>query len=221
MVAVVFLTLTPQTASAQFPTGITKSRWAMDDPEYSAKYADGADKTDIPGKIKQAADARFIKDSSGWYVSGGLTAFGNSTNPMGSFEVGYAGYGTSYFSNRVGLVAAANDDDFFLGGEAGMRFQTPTRLAPFVGLGLFIGAASTKVDASDDDLDNDDDGRVDERGEEKSSFDGALSAIYPETGLHFWWTPRVRLSGFGRYLVTTEGRDADAWYYGASIAFLK
>ncbi|MBB3209703.1 hypothetical protein FHS27_005543 [Rhodopirellula rubra] len=205
---------------AQLPTGITKSRWAMDDPDYAQKYADGAEKTDVPGKIKQAADARFLKDSSGCYFSGGLTAFGTSSNPMGSLELGYTGYGTSFMTNRMGFVAAANDDDYFLGGELGMRFQTPTRLAPFVGWGLFAGASSTTESADDDNIDNDDDGDIDEWGEEEESFDGALMAIYPETGIHFWWTPRVRISGFGRYLVTTEGRDADAWYYGASIAIL-
>lgn len=206
---------------AQLPTGILKSRWAMDDPKYSRKYAEGAEKTDIPGKIKQAADARFIKDAYGIYVSGGLSAFGESTNPMASMEVGVTGYNTSYFTHRMGLVAAVNADDFFLGAEMGMRFQTPTRLAPFVGVGLFTGAASTTVDAEDDRVDNDDDGFVDEFGEEDTNFDGALSAAYPEAGVHFWWTPQVRLSGFGRYLITTGGRDTDSWFYGASIAFLK
>ncbi|TWT98995.1 hypothetical protein [Neorhodopirellula pilleata] len=193
----------------------------MDHPEYSEKYAEGAEKSDIPGKIKQAADARFLDGSSGWFVSGGLTAIGQSSNPMGSLEVGYAGYQTSYFTQRVGLVAAANDDDFFLGGELGVRFQTPTRLAPFLGLGIFTGVASTTESAEDDHEDNDSDGSVDERGEERVNFDGALSAFYPEIGAHFWWTSRLRISGFGRYLVTTEGRDADAWYYGVSFAVFR
>ncbi|WP_404310599.1 hypothetical protein [Neorhodopirellula lusitana] len=205
---------------AQLPSGVTKSRWAMEDPDYALKYTDGAEKTDIPGKIKQAADARFLKESSGLYFSGGLTAIGESSNPLGSLELGYTGYWKSFFTNRVGLIAAINEDDYFMGGEVGMRFQTPTRLAPFVGLGLFAGVSSVTEEAADDHIDNDEDGSVDEFGEEEESFDGALMAVYPETGLHFWWTPRVRLSGFGRYLVTTEGRDADSWYYGVTIAVL-
>ncbi|MCM2373228.1 hypothetical protein [Aporhodopirellula aestuarii] len=209
-----------QSSQAQLPTGITKSRWAMDDPDYAQKYADGAEKTDVPGKIKQAADARFLKDSSGLYFSGGLSAFGKSANPLGSLELGYTGYWTSYLTNRTGFVAAANLDDYYFGGEFGMRFQTPTRLAPFAGFGLFAGVSRTSESADDDNIDNDDDGFIDEWGEEEESFDGALIAVYPETGIHFWWTPRIRLSGFGRYMVTTEGRDADAWYYGASIAIL-
>ncbi len=205
---------------AQLPTGLVKSRWAMDDPDYAAKYADGAEKTDIAGKIKQAGDARFITDHFGYYVSGGVTAFGKAANPMGSLEVGCTGYWTSFFTSRVGLVAAANDDDFFTGAEVGMRFQPPTRLAPFAGLGFFTGASRGSEIADDDNVDNDDDGWTDERGEEEETFDGALSAIYPETGVHFWWTPRVRISGFGRYMVTTDGRESDSWYYGFSLAIM-
>ena len=207
-------------SQAQLPTGLTKSRWAMEDPEYAAKYAEGAEKIDFAGKLKQANDARFMTDHSGFYASSGLTAFGKAANPMGSLEIGYTGYWTSFFTNRVGLVAAANDDNFFTGAEVGMRFQPPTRIAPFVGVGLFTGASRGSAIADDDNVDNDEDGWTDEHGEEAETFDGALSAIYPETGVHFWWTPRVRISGFGRYMVTTDGRDSDAWYFGFSFAIL-
>ncbi|TWU15273.1 hypothetical protein Poly21_24680 [Allorhodopirellula heiligendammensis] len=210
----------PSAAQAQLPSGLTKSRWAMDDPEYAEKYAHGAAKTDIAGKLKQANDARFVDHHSGYYLSAGLTAIGKSNNPLGSIEAGYTGYGASFMTSRAGLIAAANDEDYFLGGEIGMRFQTPSRLAPFVGTGLFTGISSGSEPATDDGIDNDDDGRIDERHEERETFDGALSAIYPEVGIHFWWTPRTRLTGFGRYLITTDGRANDAWYYGFSIAIL-
>jgi hypothetical protein len=200
------------------PAGFLRSRWAMSDPEYATKYAEGAPKTDLPKKIKQAADARFVNDYSGCYFSAGMTSIGDTPSPLGSLELGYTGYQTSYLSNRVGFIAAFNDDDFFIGGETGVRVQTPTRLAPFLGLGLFAGASSTRSPAEHDRMDNDDDGSVDEYGETETDFDGALAAIYPEIGLHFWWTPRVRFSGFGRYMITTEGRAADATYFGASVA---
>ncbi|MGB7326908.1 MAG: hypothetical protein WBD31_18675 [Rubripirellula sp.] len=203
-----------------FPTGLLRSRWAMSDPGYAQKYARGAKKTNFPKRIKQAADARFVDDFSGWYFSGGLTSFSDTPSPMGSLEIGYTGYQTSYLTNRMGFILAANDNDYYIGGETGLRLQTPTRLAPFVGAGLFLGASSTRKNAENDDVDNDDDGSVDEDGETEFAFDGALAAVYPECGIHFWWSPRLRLSGFGRYMVTTEGRNADTWYFGATIAVL-
>ncbi|MGB7345074.1 MAG: hypothetical protein WBD20_12745 [Pirellulaceae bacterium] len=202
------------------PAGFMRSRWAMSDPQYATKYANGASKLNLPKKIKQAADARFVDDFAGWYISAGLTSIGDTPSPLGSIELGFTGYQTSYLTNRVGFVAALNDEDFYIGGETGIRLQTPTRLAPFVGLGLFAGASSTRSPAEHDDVDNDDDGSVDEDGETEFDFDGALAAVYPEAGLHFWWTPRVRFSGFGRYMITTEGRRADSTYFGASVAIL-
>lgn len=202
------------------PSGFLKSRWAMSDPQYAQKYAKGASKTNLPKKIKQAADARFVDNFAGWYFSTGLSSIGDTPAPLGSIEVGYTGYQTSYLTNRVGFIAAINNEDFYVGGETGIRLQTPTRLAPFVGVGLFAGASSTRSPAEHDNVDNDDDGAIDEDGETEFDFDGALAAVYPEAGLHFWWSPRVRLSGFGRYLVTTEGRRADSTYFGMTIAIL-
>lgn len=202
------------------PSGFLKSRWAMSDPLYAKKYAKGASKINLPKKIKQASDARFVDDFAGWYLSAGLTSIGDTPSPLGSIELGYTGYQTSYLTNRVGFIAAVNDEDFYVGGETGIRIQTPTRLAPFVGLGLFAGASSTRSPAEHDNVDNDDDGAVDEDGETEFDFDGALAAVYPEVGVHFWWTPRLRLSGFGRYMITTEGRRADSNYFGATIAIL-
>jgi len=202
------------------PTGLTKSRWAMNDAEYAAKYAKGASKTNLLGKIKQASDARFIDDAAGGYFSAGITDFSNTNSTLASLECGYTGYWKSYLTNRAGLVLAFSDTDYFVGGETGFRLQTPTRLAPFAGLGLFAGVANVGLEDFDELVDHNDDGVIDFRDEQESGFDGALAAVYPETGIHFWWTPRIRLSGFGRYMITTEGRDADSWYYGCSMAIL-
>ncbi|WP_231617466.1 hypothetical protein [Novipirellula aureliae] len=202
------------------PTGLTKSRWAMDDPEYAVKYANGVPKTNVFGKIKQASDARFIDNAAGGYFSAGITDFSNAESALASLECGYTGYWKSYLTNRVGLVLAFSDTDYFLGAETGFRLQTPTRLAPFAGLGLFAGVANVGADDADEWVDQNNDGAIDFRDEQESGFDGAMAAVYPEAGIHFWWTPRIRLSGFGRYMITTEGRDADAWYYGFSMAVL-
>ena len=48
-----------------------KSRYAMDDPVYAEKYAIGAEKFDLLGKVKQAIDARHAKGLGGTCLSGG------------------------------------------------------------------------------------------------------------------------------------------------------
>ncbi len=201
------------------PTGILKSRWAMDDPEYAEKYCDGADKSDILGKLKQAADARFQEDASGTFYSAGFAQRSESKNGMFAIDVGSEDYLASYLTSRSSLMLMGNGDDWFTGGDIGLRLQTPSRLAPFVGIGAYAGYAKESVPAENDWRDNDDDGVIDEDGEEKERFSGALAAIYPEVGAHFWWTPQIRISGQGRYMVTTEGRSADDWLLGFGIAF--
>ncbi|TWT93919.1 hypothetical protein [Stieleria varia] len=201
------------------PTGILRSRWAMDDPEYAEKYAKGAKKSDVLGKLKQAADARFMADASGMFVSGGVTQRTNNDEGMLALDIGGEHYLSSYLTGRASLMGMANSDDWFTGVDTGLRLQTPTRLAPFVGLGAYAGFASEEVLADDDGKDNDDDGRIDEYREQDEVFSGAFAALYPEVGTHFWWTPGVRLTGFGRYMVSTEGRDSDDWMIGIGVAF--
>lgn len=200
------------------PTGLLKSRWAMDDPEYAEKYCDGAEKSDVLGKLKQAADARFQKEASGYFVSGGLAKRSDNDNSLASIDVGCEAYFTSYLTGHASLMGMVNEEDWFTGLDGGYRLQTPTRLAPFVGVGGFVGYANETIDADDDWVDNDDDGFIDEWGEEKKRFSGSMAAVYPEFGAHFWWNPSFRISSYGRYMVTTDGRDSDAWQFGFGVA---
>ncbi|MCC9655693.1 hypothetical protein [Rhodopirellula halodulae] len=204
----------------RLPTGLTRSRWAMEHPEYAKKYADGAPKSDPLGKVKQASDARFLADAKGTYVSAGA-AYRSNTGAGGSLEVGSESYLTSYMTQRMSLAATAGWDQASLGVDTGLRLQTPTRLAPFVGVGGYVGMNWETVEADDDGIDNDEDGHTDEFGEEDTEYDLALASIYPELGAHFWWTPQVRLTGFGRYWVTTNGRDSDAWIVGGGLAIFR
>lgn len=56
---------------------LLRSRYAMNDEVYAAKYADGAERYDFLGKAKQALDARHVDGLGGVYLSGGqLTVFG-------------------------------------------------------------------------------------------------------------------------------------------------
>lgn len=200
------------------PTGILRSRWAMDDAEYAEKYCDGAEKTDVLGKLKQAVDARFQADASGMFVSGGYAKRTDADHGLFAIDIGTESYCTSFLTGRASLMGMGNGDDWFTGADLGLRLQTPTRLAPFVGAGVYAGYADEEVLADDDGKDNDDDGSIDEWREKDERFSGALAAVYPEVGAHFWWTPQVRLTGYGRYMVTTEGRTADDWQIGVGLA---
>lgn len=192
----------------------------MEDTNYADKYARGAKKTEPLKKIKQASDARFLNGIDGTYMSAGM-AYRSNVGGAGIVELGMEHYLTSYLTNRASLTATAGWDQLSLGLDGGVRLQTPTRLAPFAGAGGFIGTNWETVDARDDGKDNDGDGSIDERGEEDTEWDLTLVAVYPELGAHFWWTPRVRLTGFGRYMITSDGRASDTWLLGGGLAIFK
>ena len=110
------------------------------------------------------------------------------------------------------------EDESFGGIDLGLRLQTPTRVAPFIGVGMFHGTSDRMVSASEDSIDNDDDGFIDENSEMKSTVNGWLSTIYPEAGAHLWLDANWRLTSYGRYLITTEGRAQDDWLLGVQLA---
>ncbi len=193
-----------------------KSRYAMDDPVYAEKYADGAEKDDPLGKLKQAFDARHTEQLAGYYVSGGAQVRDEDT-VLGGAELGIEGYPTNWMTARAALAIYGNDGEGYGGLDLGVRFQPPSRIAPFVGLGLFNGGSKGVRDADFDGADNDDDGLIDERGETRSTLDGWTTAIYPEVGVHAWINGRTRISGFGRYFITTHGRDDDHWLIGGQV----
>lgn len=196
-----------------------KSRYAMDDPAYAAKYQDGAERGDILGKLKQANDARHIEGLGGTYLSGGTQYRGQDGATLTGLELGAEAYGNSWSSARMGLSGYVGHGDWYAGIDNGVRLQLPTRLSPFVGVGMFHGLSTTRVDASHDHEDNDDDGKVDEWGEKDTEFDGWLSSVYPEVGVHFWPIGQGRITVFSRYMVTTEGRDSDDWLTGFQMTF--
>jgi hypothetical protein len=194
-----------------------KSRYAMSDPVYADKYEEGAERGDLLGKAKQALDARHTQGLVGPYVGGGAQVRPRSGHAMGGAALGVEGYATSWLTGRGALSAFVGPDDGFLGVDLGVRLQTPTRLAPFVGLGTFNGVSRCYELADRDGVDNDDDGWIDESGEEKKTIDGWLSSLYPEAGAHWWINGDWRVTAYGRYLVTTEGRDNDDWLLGLQI----
>lgn len=197
------------------------SRYAMDDPVYFEKYADGAEKGDLLGKAKQALDARHTENLSGLYFSGGAQQRHDDEHAIFGGELGVESYAENWVSLRGSLATYIGETDGntegYGGLDMGIRFQTPSRIAPFVGVGIFNGISKGTESANGDGIDNDDDGAIDERSERRSTVDGWMTAVYPEVGLHLWANSKVRLTGFGRYFVTTEGRKQDDWLIGGQI----
>ncbi len=181
----------------------------MDDPDYAAKYSEPYGDDKIPRMAKQAVDARHVGGKGGIYVqASGQTAPFNLGGEIGGFK--YASPCTSMRLGLTGLLSSGADAAF--GGlNLGARVQTPTRLAPFAGVGTFVGLSDI-WDEHDDTYHHHHHHDDDVRG---------IAGVYPELGLHYWLNGRSRLSLSGSYQVTSEGRGDDFWYYGVTMAFLR
>ncbi|WP_146445248.1 hypothetical protein [Botrimarina colliarenosi] len=162
--------------------GCTGSRWARTDPAYARKYAHH---TEDPARVvKQALDARQVAGRSGYYTRTMV-----SDDPAASdFAVGklvYPPHLDGAVEASFGLRGSAVEGGGGAGGlELGGRLQTPTRLAPFVGVSVFGGAApSDYLDALSDDGFNSDEEHT------KAAF-----AVAPEVGVHYWLSPQWRLT---------------------------
>lgn len=187
----------------------------MDDADYAEKYDKPYPSNDgkkVARMMKQASDARFVGDRGGWYLGAA-----GADDPLGAgAEVGVFSYIGHSAEGRIGLktILGTGAEDWFGGVDLGIRTQVPSRFAPFVGAGTFIGVSEHAVAAN-----NDGDIFVDEAGEteDEHSF---ISSFYPEVGAHFWLNSKTRLTANAQYHITTEGRDSDFWFVGCSIAFL-
>ncbi len=198
-------------------SGIGSSRWASDDPVYSEKYDnpyEGDDGKKIARMLKQSVDARHVKDRSGYYLGGAYA----EDSAVGA-DVGMFLYQGSAVETRTSLkaIAGAGTGEIMAGLEPGIRIQTPSRLAPFVGAGTFIGGSWPGDDRRDDGFDNDFDGVVDDYDESDAQ---SLVTIFPEIGAHFWLNSSTRLTTSAQYHFSSEGRDDDFVFVGFSVAYL-
>ena len=195
------------TTSASF-CGCASSKWAMDDPDYAKKYGKpySEDEIEKVGRMaKQLVDARHAEGKGGLYVQGA----GQSSPPAAGGEIGAFGYGPSWLSGRIGLALLGGTDanDLFTGLNMGVRVQSPSRVSPFGGLGVFAGYSEEEV--------------YDENcGCRDETVDNTFFAIYPEIGVHFWLTGKTRLTASGSHFINSEGRDHDFWFFGLSVAWL-
>lgn len=185
----------------------------MEDPDYAHKYAHH---TDNVGKtIKQAVDARHLRKKGGLY--GSVSGRGEEPFAMGG-EIGGFYYPNPYLEERIGLAGLIYESDAPVSGGLliGARAQTPTRLAPFAGAGVYAGFTPS-FESTNDGIDNNTNGIVDEEAEAESEFVGAL---VPEVGCHYWVTPAWRLTGSVSYYVTSSGPDNNFTMINVSLAKL-
>ncbi|MFP6765656.1 MAG: hypothetical protein VB858_18650 [Planctomycetaceae bacterium] len=189
----------------------------MDDADYAEKYAQAYGDDKPVRMLKQLVDARHVDGKSGWTLG---TGAGGSPATLGASAGGFC-FPTHWSEVNYSLtgLAGTGATDWFIGPEAGVRIQTPTRVAPFVGAGGFLGINRFYENADRDGIDNDDNGFVDEPGEQEKSYK-TFAAVYPEAGIHAWLNGTTRLTASGRYYVTEEGRDDDFWYAGVSLSWV-
>ncbi|TWT85492.1 hypothetical protein Pla123a_02990 [Posidoniimonas polymericola] len=193
-------------------TGCTGSRWGRSHPSYAAKYPRHTG--NLARMAKQAVDARHVAGETGLYsgVSGRDEPAGGAVH-LGGFH--YPEYLNGAVETRLGIqgVGVPNKDFFSGGFECGARLQSPSRLAPFVGIGGYAGG-----NEKDDGRDNNGNGYIDEDFEKNdTSYD---VAVIPEVGVHFWTTPYIRTSASASYYVTSAGGDSDFMLYGVSLSVL-
>lgn len=199
-------------------TGCTGSRWAKSDPDYAAKYPHHTD--NLARTTKQAIDARHVYGKRGAYAG----ALARNEPASGGAQFGVFAYPKSYletYGGLAGLFQEGSDTAMSGGIDAGVRLQTPTRLAPFVGMNCYLGY--WPFGDGKDGRDNNGNGYIDEDIERlESSDDGeVVIAARPEAGLHFWITPRVRLTGSAGYQFVAEGSEPDSLTYGISLSLLE
>jgi len=193
------------------------SKWAMDDADYAEKYSKPYGDDKPIRMLKQMVDARHVEGKSGVSVGGG----GGGSPSTGGVTVSSFSYANASTEIDFGLtgLAGTGAHDWFIGPELGIRFQTPTRIAPFAGAGGYVGGNRFSSPSAADGEDNDDDGSIDELGERRTRYK-AFAAVYPEVGVHAWLSGDTRLTASARYYVTEEGRNDDFWYLGLSVGWL-
>lgn len=160
-----------------------------------------------------AALAGPVVDAPGFYFE---TGWRSSEPDAVVVLLGATGYVSDNVSLKGGftLFDADHLDHTLLGIDIGARLNFGKEIAPFLGFGFFYGEAREDVEARDDNIDNDGDGSVDERGEMKSKRLDSMGAVYPEVGIHLWVSDNVRITGSGKYFITTKD-EVDNYWIGA------
>lgn len=197
--------------------GCCSSKWAMRDPDYAKKYGVpySENKWEKAQRMsKQMVDARHLEDQGGGYFKGAY-----SENPnAGMMELGLYHYSRPWLSAHGGLSVLLGEGGIlgFPGVDLGMRFQSPSRFAPFVGAGVYTDLSEAIFGDSDEDEYRY--GLEDPHSHEDHR--SIFAAIYPEVGFHYWLTSGLRMTGSAGYYFNTRGRDLDFLMLGLTFAHM-
>ena len=188
--------------------GCFSSKWGMDHEDYRKKYDQpysGNDFKKWNRMARQMVDARHVANDSGYYIGGAGSNF--RQNPAGGAEVGVTNYTRPWLSTKAALAGQFNSgaQNAFVGVNTAVHVSTPTRVAPFVGAGVFGGVDVGTV--------------VDTLNGDEVEYTQFLGAVYPEAGVHVWLNGRTRLSASASYWMTTSSHDREFWYYGLGVTF--
>jgi hypothetical protein len=195
-------------------SGCFSSKWAMRDPDYARKYGkpyptSKRDKWHRMGK--QVIDARHLEDQGGVFAKGAY-----SENPIaGLMEAGAFWYGRPWVSLHAGLSVLLGEHDIvgFPGLDLGLRFQSPSRFAPFVGAGIYSDVSEAVFGDHDDEFEF-------EELHEHDRHRDVFAAVYPEAGFHYWLTSGLRLTGSAGYYFSSGGRDQDFLMLGLTFGYM-
>lgn len=168
-----------------------------------------------PVPPSQIVNADTIEGIAGFYAGGGARL-----DPLaGTGALGLFHYPTSWLSWRAGLAGAtfSNSDERLIAGgaELGLRVQTPTQLAPFVGVGTFLGwqeQKTTTTTVSEESFW----GFHSTQTTTKTKTKG-LATVYPEVGVIFWVSPHVYLATRAAYNFTSLRHDKESWMLGLEL----
>jgi hypothetical protein len=126
------------------------------------------------------------------------------------------------FHLGVGFLGAENHDDVmmevFAGGRRHLWEARRRALVPHVGLGALVAFSTETYSAEEDDLDNDDDGAVDEDGETETDISDLFLALTPEAGLTLNLGRRTSLTTSLRYQLRSSGVDDSPWVLAVGLA---
>jgi len=199
-------------------SGCFSSKWAMRDPDYASKY-DKPYPSRKPEKWrrmgKQMIDARHVEQKGGAYAKGAY-----SQNPdSGLLELGLYHYGKPWMSLHGGLSVLLGENQIvgFPGLDGGVRFQTPSRFAPFVGAGVYADLSPVVFNNSSN---NDQQGLLSPTGPTTTQTRNSFAAVYPEAGFHYWLTSGLRMTGSAGYYFSSGGRDQDFLMVGLTFAHM-
>jgi hypothetical protein len=180
-------------------------KWAMNNEEYAQKYS--VPYSDDPlVRRKQIRnemfDATFQDGAYGVYGGGSGSPLANET--VGQLDIGVFKMPTAWSTLRLGANGMVVDGHGMAGGELGFRLHTPTRLAPYVGLGGVLDLSGLRFQAKQFRYNP---YYYDSQGNPhpnlyKGYFPQGMAAIVPETGLSYWLTTSTRLNLGVSYYVT-------------------